>query len=113
MTVVGSGASGVHFALSALERGHEVVMLDVGFQKPDVVSPRLTFDEMKGDLNDSASYFLGPNFESLTLPGAKGEVIKAGSKKSGGVSCPWAPLPLRCCRHGRLRPPLRQTGRHA
>ena len=28
--IVGSGASGVHFALSVLRKGYEVVMLDVG-----------------------------------------------------------------------------------
>ena len=31
--IVGSGASGVHCALSLLKKGYEVVMLDVGHAK--------------------------------------------------------------------------------
>ena len=34
VVIVGSGASGVHFALSLLEKGYEVVMLDVGVGGP-------------------------------------------------------------------------------
>ena len=34
VVVVGSGASGVHFALTALERGHDVTMVDVGIERP-------------------------------------------------------------------------------
>ena len=39
VTVVGSGASAVHFARTALDKGREVVMLDVGRQRPEPVMP--------------------------------------------------------------------------
>jgi choline dehydrogenase-like flavoprotein len=74
IVVVGSGASGVHFALSALEKGHDVLMLDVGFAPPGVVAPQHRFDELKSALADPAEYFLGPNYEAVTRPGSKGEV---------------------------------------
>ena len=34
VSVVGSGASGVHFALTLLEKGYDVTMLDVGRAPP-------------------------------------------------------------------------------
>ena len=37
--VVGSGPSGVHFAETVLGQGHEVLMLDVGHQRPAPVLP--------------------------------------------------------------------------
>jgi choline dehydrogenase-like flavoprotein len=74
IVVVGSGASGVHFALTALEKGHHVLMLDVGREKPPVVGPDYLFDELKAQLPDPAAYFLGSTFEAVTRPGAKGEV---------------------------------------
>jgi choline dehydrogenase-like flavoprotein len=66
--VVGSGASGVHFALTALERGHEVTMLDVGHERPPGVLPAASFDELKGELPDPVSYFLGPRGEGVVYP---------------------------------------------
>jgi choline dehydrogenase-like flavoprotein len=72
--VVGSGASGVHFALTALRKGHNVLMLDVGRAKPPTVGPGLDFEELKAALPDPAEYFLGRAFDSVTLPGSEGEV---------------------------------------
>ena len=74
VVVVGSGASGVHFALTALEKGHHVMMLDVGRDKPPVVGPEQHFDELKAELPDPAGYFLGSSYEAVTLPGTTGEV---------------------------------------
>jgi choline dehydrogenase-like flavoprotein len=71
--VVGSGASAVHFTLSALERGHEVLMLDVGRTGPAPVRPEDSFQELKANLADPAAYFLGERFETVTYPGTAGE----------------------------------------
>ena len=40
VVIVGSGASAVHFALTLLEQGQRVTMLDVGRQRPDPVVRR-------------------------------------------------------------------------
>src|SRR5262245_32760013 len=73
VAVVGSGASGVHFALSALRKGHQVTMLDVGRRGPEPVNPADGFDALKSKLIDPAAYFLGEGFDSAILPGRKGE----------------------------------------
>jgi choline dehydrogenase-like flavoprotein len=67
--IVGSGASGVHFAETALNKGYEVTLLDVGREPPAPVLPHARFDELKDRLDDPAEYFLGRRFESVTLPG--------------------------------------------
>ncbi len=72
-TVVGSGASGVHFALSLLERGHAVTMVDVGRTAPPHVRPDLSFRGLKSELDDPAEYFLGNDYASVTTPGSDGE----------------------------------------
>jgi choline dehydrogenase-like flavoprotein len=74
ITVVGSGASGVHFALSALEKGHDVTMLDVGYTPPPRVNPEDTFNQLKCSLEDPVSYFLGENFESVVSPDCDKEI---------------------------------------
>jgi choline dehydrogenase-like flavoprotein len=66
--VVGSGASGVHFALTALRKNHRVVMLDVGRARPDHVLPREDFLGLKSRLPDPAGYFLGPDYGAIRLP---------------------------------------------
>ena len=66
--VVGSGASGVHFALSLLEKGYKVTMLDVGYQKEDVLHPNDNINDLKSNLHDPVSYFLGKNFEAFIPP---------------------------------------------
>ncbi|MGR9107667.1 MAG: GMC oxidoreductase, partial [Gammaproteobacteria bacterium] len=69
LTIVGSGASGVHFALRALERGHSVEMIDVGWTPDASVPPEASFADLKETLADPADYFLGRNFEGVVLPG--------------------------------------------
>jgi len=73
IVVVGSGASGVHFALTALRKGRRVTMLDVGHTGPEAVRPGDTLNDLKQKLPDPASYFLGPRYQSLVLPGHAGE----------------------------------------
>jgi len=73
VVVVGSGASAVHYALSALERGRAVTLLDVGFQKPAAVNPEDSFDELKQNLADPAAYFLGDDDSGVLWPGTAGE----------------------------------------
>jgi choline dehydrogenase-like flavoprotein len=68
IVVVGSGASGVHFALGALRKGHRVVMLDVGHVGAPPVSPGESLNGLKRRLEDPTRYFLGPKFEALILP---------------------------------------------
>ncbi|MFC1814569.1 GMC oxidoreductase [Thermodesulfobacteriota bacterium] len=66
--VVGSGASGVHFTLSLLEKGHEVTMLDVGYQKPNMLNPEDNINGLKANLDDTVDYFLGNHFEAFISP---------------------------------------------
>ncbi len=73
VVIVGSGASGVHFALSLLVKGYEVIMLDVGQAKPPTVNPEDDFNELKINLDDPARYFLGAEFEAVVHPGSEGE----------------------------------------
>ena len=70
--VVGSGASGVHFALTALERGHDVTMLDVGHPRPAPVEPEASFGELKSLLADPVGYFLGQDGAGVVYPQPEG-----------------------------------------
>ena len=68
--VVGSGASGVHFAVSALLRGHRVTMLDVGYApKADPPAPDAGFRALKEELADPVEYFLGDRLDRVVYPG--------------------------------------------
>jgi choline dehydrogenase-like flavoprotein len=71
--VVGSGPSGVHFALTALRKGHDVVMLDVGKKRPDTVLPDESFLGLKRHLSDPAAYFLGDDMGAISVPGPDDE----------------------------------------
>ena len=71
--VVGSGASGVHFALSLLKKGLRVTMLDVGRQASAPVSPESSLTGLKDTLADPSGYFLGARYEGVLLPGTAGE----------------------------------------
>ena len=67
--VVGSGASAVHFAQTAWERGDEVLMVDVGRERPPLPPAELSFDELKQQLDDPVAHFLGERFEGVGYPG--------------------------------------------
>ncbi len=68
ITIVGSGATGVHFALTALKNGIDVTMLDVGYTGPPAVQPEHSFNHLKCRLEDPVKYFLGEQFESVVPP---------------------------------------------
>lgn len=69
--VVGSGPTGVHFSLTLLRKGHQVTMLDAGHQRSEPALPAASFDELKDQLPDPVSWFLGPQFEAVVLPGTR------------------------------------------
>jgi choline dehydrogenase-like flavoprotein len=73
IVVVGSGASGVHFALTVLRKGYDVVLLDVGHDKPAAVNPEDSFNALKRMLPDPVTYFLGPQYESVLFPDQEAE----------------------------------------
>jgi choline dehydrogenase-like flavoprotein len=68
IVIVGSGATAVHFAQTALEMGRRVVMLDVGHAASAHALPDASLNQLKSQLEDPAGYFLGENFESVILP---------------------------------------------
>lgn len=74
VTVIGSGATGVHFALTLLEKGREVRLIDVGFTGPDPVLPESDMLELKRELDDPWGYFLGEGLGSAVLPQEHDEV---------------------------------------
>jgi len=73
VTVVGSGASGVHFALTLLRKGIPVRMLDVGRQAAAPVLPDATLNGLKKRLSNPVEYFLGRDFGAALLPGVDEE----------------------------------------
>lgn len=73
VVVVGSGASGVHFAQSALDNGWRVTLVDVGRTAPAAELPQASFAQLKREHPDPAGYFLGQRFEGALFPGGKGE----------------------------------------
>jgi choline dehydrogenase-like flavoprotein len=73
IVVVGSGASGVHFALSCLLKGRAVTMIDVGFTGREFPRAEDSLVALKRNLPDPVDYFLGSQYGSLALPGRHGE----------------------------------------
>ncbi len=65
--VVGSGASGVHFAQSMLERGASVELVDVGYARAPAVHPESDFSALK-DHSPDGRYFLGEAGEAVVYP---------------------------------------------
>lgn len=94
ITVVGSGPSGVHFALSALEQGHHVEMIDVGRTGAADINPRDSFAELKTNLADPAAYFLGSDNDGALLPGQQEEFYGIPPSKDYALE-PVAGLELR------------------
>jgi len=68
--VVGSGPSGVHFALTALRKSHQVVMVDVGRTRPPMALPEADFPGLKNGLEDPVGYFTGADYGAISLPAA-------------------------------------------
>ena len=69
VVVIGSGASAVHCALSALEGGAAVTMVDVGYPPPTPQLPRASFEQLKDTLEDPVDYFLGSGGRGVVYPG--------------------------------------------
>jgi choline dehydrogenase-like flavoprotein len=82
VVVVGSGASGVHFALSLLRKGIPVTMLDVGREAAPSADSTATLTGLKESLADPAAYFLGTRYEGVLLPGDGGEYYGIPPSKS-------------------------------
>jgi choline dehydrogenase-like flavoprotein len=68
--VVGAGVSGAHAALTLLERGCRVELWDVGRAEVPFPAPGPSFDDLKQQLDDPVSYFLGNTLAALIPPGA-------------------------------------------
>ncbi len=66
--VVGSGATGVHFAQTMLERGESVELVDVGYERPAPLHPDAPFGALKERLEDPEGYFLGAGGEAVVYP---------------------------------------------
>lgn len=67
--IVGSGPSAVHAALTLLERGKQVEMLDVGDEERSIPLPDATFLALKRQLPDPYTYLLGAHGEGIISPG--------------------------------------------
>lgn len=68
VVVVGSGASGAHFAAELVSRGRRVTMIDVGRTGPAPVHPDADLVALRQRLDDPWAWFLGAGGESLILP---------------------------------------------
>jgi hypothetical protein len=66
--VVGSGPSGIHFALTAVERGHKVTVIDVGKTNGSTPRADLGYVGLKRRLPDPTPYFLGDEYEGAQIP---------------------------------------------
>ena len=82
VVIVGSGASGVHFALSLLRKGYNVTMLDVGRNGTEAVNKRDSFVELKTNLSDPAAFFLGRDFSGVFFPDLTAEYYGIPPSKS-------------------------------
>lgn len=66
--VIGSGATGVHFAQTMLERGETVELVDVGYERPPAPYPDADFSRLKEQLEDPGAYFLGTDGRAVVYP---------------------------------------------
>ncbi|MFN8178463.1 MAG: GMC oxidoreductase [bacterium] len=73
VVVVGSGASAVHFARTLLDRGDDVLMVDVGREGPPPINVEDSFEDLKRNLEDPAAYLLGERLEGVRYPGVAAE----------------------------------------
>ena len=68
VVVVGSGASGAHFAAELVEQGRRVLMLDVGHAGAPQPHPDATVPALRERLTDPWDWFLGEGREAMILP---------------------------------------------
>ncbi|MGR3762390.1 GMC oxidoreductase (plasmid) [Roseobacteraceae bacterium NS-SX3] len=72
IVVAGAGPSGLHFALTALARGHRVTLVDAGHTGDPVPLPQADLYGLKEGLADPVRHFLGASYGSASLPPAHG-----------------------------------------
>lgn len=82
IVIVGSGASAVHFAQTALELGRHVVMLDIGHIGAAPVQPGASLNQLKAELDDPVRYFLGDDYRAMVLPANSEEYYGLPPSKS-------------------------------
>ncbi len=70
LVVIGAGPSGLHFATTALERGHSVTMVDVGNTGTPPPAPKAHFTRLKETHADPITYFLGEDYDAASIPAA-------------------------------------------
>lgn len=80
--IVGSGATGVHAAWSLLDAGHDVHMMDVGYERPMAPEPEATVSQLKERLEDPLDYFLGERGEAVVYPSAHAKPYGFPSSKA-------------------------------
>ena len=66
--VIGAGPSGLHFALTALRKGQQVTLLNVGNSVEPPPLPNSNFIGLKQELPDPVEYFLGEDYDGAVLP---------------------------------------------
>lgn len=75
LIVVGAGVSAAHAALTLLEGGLQVELWDVGRSESPFPPAGLSFDELKQELDDPVSYFLGADLGGV-IPPAVPELLR-------------------------------------
>lgn len=71
IVVVGAGASGVHFALTALERGRKVVLVDVGRRGAPLPLPDTNISQLRTLHPDPVRYFLDDDYSGALIPSSE------------------------------------------
>jgi len=66
--IIGSGPSGVQAALTLLKRGFRVEVIDGGETETKLPNGNLSFTDLKKELDDPWSFFLGKNLEGIISP---------------------------------------------
>jgi hypothetical protein len=67
-TIIGSGVAGVNAALTLLEKGHTVEILDFGKSDSIPLEISKTFKSVKSDAQFAANFFYGTDLEGINEP---------------------------------------------
>ena len=67
-TIIGSGVAGVNAALTLLEKGHKVEILDFGKSDSIPLEISKTFKSVKSDAQFAANFFYGADLEGVNEP---------------------------------------------
>lgn len=85
VVVVGSGATGVHFAQTALEKGLDVTMIDVGERGAVPPLPDASIERLRDEIEDPVEFFLGRAFQSVVLRDSMHEYYGFSPQKAYAV----------------------------